>query len=409
MPRLNCVKWALALLPLVANAAPRLDILHSFKNTTASAFGPSGQIVFDAAGTLYGSADTYAPGLGEAYRLSPPARPGVPWTYASIFRFKESHVGLGPIGLTAGADGLFGTTAANRIGGPGPIGCGSVFSLQRHGAVWKARPLLNPSLFATGGVCGFTGPVTRGADGALFGTAGGAAGELGGIYEVTPPAPGQTTWQSQILYSFTGNGDGIYPASNLLLGIDGALYGQAIGTNNAEPVYRLAPPAPGQTAWHFSVIWAFAYTECTELTDPFVMDSNGSLYGTCYQSEVGLPSNNGEVFRLDPPAAGQTAWTRTVLWQFTGGADGAHPSTGLVFGPKGQLYGTTNQSDGCVFELIPPAPGQSAWTERTLWTFSGADGKTPSSTLVVGRDGAVYGTTVQGGPSGGGEVFKLQP
>jgi len=47
------------------------------------------------------------------------------------------------------------------------------------------------------------------------------------------------------------------------------------------------------------------------------------------------------VFQLTPPAAAGGAWTATTLHDFTGGADGAVPYSGLIFGPGNALYGTT--------------------------------------------------------------------
>jgi hypothetical protein len=61
------------------------------------------------------------------------------------------------------------------------------------------------------------------------------------------------------------------------------------------------------------------------------------------------------IFELSP------AGTETVLWTFTGGADGAPPTRGLVRDSKGNLYGTTtydgnaNCYRGCgvVYKIIP--------------------------------------------------------
>ena len=69
-----------------------------------------------------------------------------------------------------------------------------------------------------------------------------------------------------------------------------------------------------------------------------VMDTAGALYGTAVQG--GLYSE-GVVFKLTPPAAGQSGWTYATLYSFQGGADGALPTGALVLDHAGNLYGTT--------------------------------------------------------------------
>jgi len=105
-----------------------------------------------------------------------------------------------------------------------------------------------------------------------------------------------------------------------------------------------------------------------------------------------------------------------------GGSDGGDPLAAVIADQAGALYGTTNQggsqSNGVVFKLTPPKFGQSAWTDTTLWTFSGgSDGSFPNSSLIADGQGAIYGTTEEGGsfpPTatdlcnfGCGVVFKL--
>ena len=101
-------------------------------------------------------------------------------------------------------------------------------------------------------------------------------------------------------------------------------------------------------------------------------------------------------------------------WSFGAGTDGASPWTSLIQGPDGALYGTTTQGGdtnhggttayGTVFRVTLQG------AESVLWNFqSGADGANPYGALVVGRDGNFYGTTLQGGAHGVGVVFKLTP
>jgi uncharacterized repeat protein (TIGR03803 family) len=120
------------------------------------------------------------------------------------------------------------------------------------------------------------------------------------------------------------------------------------------------------------------------------------------------------VFKVDPTGH------ETVLYNFTGGTDGWYPEAPLVRDQQGNLYGTTifggDQGTFCagfcgvVFKLT--AAGQ----ETVLYAFTGqADGENPSAGLLRDGNGNLYGTTQSGGdlscPLGGvlgcGVVFKL--
>ena len=61
-------------------------------------------------------------------------------------------------------------------------------------------------------------------------------------------------------------------------------------------------------------------------------DSNGALYGTTY---FGGTLGFGTVFKLAPPALGNTAWTETVLYSFKGGTDGYNLVAGLSVDSNG--------------------------------------------------------------------------
>ena len=107
------------------------------------------------------------------------------------------------------------------------------------------------------------------------------------------------------------------------------------------------------------------------------------------------------------------AQTFKVLYEFPRGADGANPAAGLVRDAAGNLYGTvapggnTSCYSGCglVFSLSP------AGVETVLYSFTGTngDGEYPVAGLLRDAAGDLYGTTQNGGPTGCGILFKLDP
>jgi len=96
--------------------------------------------------------------------------------------------------------------------------------------------------------------------------------------------------------------------------------------------------------------------------------------------------------------------TYTVLHRFTG-PGGSLPEAGLIADPAGSLFGTTLQGGasgfGTVFKL-----GKTGLTVPYSFT-GGADGSYPSAGLIRDSAGNLYGTTWVGGASNRGTVFKL--
>ena len=112
------------------------------------------------------------------------------------------------------------------------------------------------------------------------------------------------------------------------------------------------------------------------------------------------------------------AQTYKVLYNFTGGLDGAGPYTGLTMDQAGNFYGTTlgggSAGNGTVFRLSRKG---SSWVLTPLYSFQGGtDGAAAYARVVFGPDGSLYGTTLGGGyycgncANGGcGIVFNLKP
>jgi uncharacterized repeat protein (TIGR03803 family) len=166
-------------------------------------------------------------------------------------------------------------------------------------------------------------------------------------------------------------------------------------------------------ATQYKVIYTFQNISDAYIPEAqLIADSSGNLYGV---SQFGGTHGLGTVFELSP--TGDT-WTESILYSFTGGADGEEPIARLALDSQGNLYGTAEAGGdasctsfhgycGTLFEISPQAGG--TWTETTLVQFTGSNGLQPIAGLTFDAAGNLYGTTRFGGANGGGEVFELSP
>lgn len=136
--------------------------------------------------------------------------------------------------------------------------------------------------------------------------------------------------------------------------------------------------------------------------------------GVLYRTTSG---GAGTVFKLRPPASPGGARTETVLHNFVYPSEGYNPLAGVI-GSGGVLYGTTqyggtgcpDPSCGTVFSLTPPAAPGDAWTEATLYSFTGgSDGLYPRGGVVISKSGVLYGATTSDGTWFAGTVYALKP
>jgi uncharacterized repeat protein (TIGR03803 family) len=159
----------------------------------------------------------------------------------------------------------------------------------------------------------------------------------------------------------------------------------------------VTPRAQAQT---FSVVYSF--TGGSDGGHPlagFTIGAGGNLYGT---TSAGGASSAGTVFKITGKG------TEVVLHNFTGGADGANPQASLLMDAFGNLYGTTiaggASGAGTVFKITRKG------TESVLYSFMGqADGAKPQAALAIDKAGNLYGTTSAGGSNGNGSIFHLAP
>ena len=239
----------------------------------------------------------------------------------------------------------------------------------------------------------------QGSDGALYGaTVYGGTGGDGTVFRVNPDGSGYTVLKN---FSFGSTGPGANPLQRLLEGSDHNLYGVTYngGITNRGVIFTLSKDGSS-----FNILKAFGSPakEGENPMSPLIEASDGMLYGSAYGG--GSTNNAGTVFRLNKDGT-----SFSVVVSFLGpGPDGRHPCGGLVEWNNGALYGTTERGgindQGTLFRVNKDGSGYAI-----LVSFGGSLGVYPRGGLVRGPDGALYGTTDQGGDMGFGTVFRFGP
>lgn len=370
-------------------------VLHSFSGPDGQT--PAAPLVQGADGFFYGVA-----AHGGNFTVLPPDGSGTVFRMDASGSLTTLHTFLGPEGawpksLIQGRDGFFYGTAT--YGGQPSIsnlnpGLGTIFRMDATGVV----TVLHVFPHSVGGGSSEPGPIVQGADGALYG---GALGEFGTsavggyIYRFDP-----ITGDFRHLHDFVGS-DGAVPTGPLFQAGDGFFYGTTNqgGSWNAGVIYKV------DVLGNFVLLHSLSILYPGEGSEPkggVIQASDGFFYGT---TELG--GYGGEIFRMD--AAGNF----TVLHRFDAYfSDGGLPVSGLIEGRDGFLYGTASRGGqpvtdpnrhGVVYRM------DKAGAVTVMHTFTGPDGYEPWAALVQATDGRLYGSTVVGGASGLGVLFRVDP
>ena len=205
----------------------------------------------------------------------------------------------------------------------------------------------------------------------------------------------------EVLHQFGAPPEGGYPIASLLRATDGNFYGTTSNLGYGT-VFQITPEG--------MVTIVHAFTGGTDGWGPkaaLIQATDGNLYGTTEKggssSCHGGPGGCGTVFRVAPDGTGYT-----VLHRFSGETDGAHPVAALLQATDGNLYGTTSYGGAGVGGTIFRMALDDTFT--VLHAFgSGTDGRAPEAPLIQATDRNFYGTTVEGGSSGAGTVFRMTP
>src|SRR5215469_521932 len=316
-----------------------------------------------------------------------------------LYSFGAPLDGVQPrAGLIADSAGnLYGTTADG-----GAFGRGTVFRVTPSGTETTLHSFAGPP---DDGALPLAGLVADSA-GNLYGTTigGGAFEHWGTVFKVTQSGT------ETVLHSFAAPPyDGIHPTGGLIADSAGNLYGTTSGGGVffSGTIFKLTPSGTENVLYSF----AGPPDDGSMPMAGLIADSAGNLYGTTVSGGASCPDEEGcgTVYKLT--AGG----TETVLYSFTGPfsadpgeGDGANPDGALISDSAGNLYGTTGNGDGdgIVFKLTPSGM-------ETVLSFFEANphnnttGSHPFAGLTADSAGSLYGTTVAGGTSGDGTVFKL--
>ncbi len=399
------IVWMMAL--ALPSQAQTFTVLHTFTGGQDGA-APGG-LTLDEAGNLYGVTEhgainyyeCYA-GCGTTFKLT---HKGASWLLSTLYAFTGNGDGGQPWEpVSFGPDGaLYGVT------GEIENNQGTVFRLQPPVATCRssACPWTETVLFSTPG--GFTGidplaPLIFDSAGNIYGAMeGGGRDHQGYAYELVK----SDGWRQQVLHQFTGEQEGGTPWTNLIFDSQGNLYGTNTsgGANGYGTVFQLSP----QRGWQGTALYNFQnLSDGSSPLGNFIQDSAGNFYGSCQSGGLGT----GTVWELSP---GNGGWTFTTLYQFI---DRGTPR-GVTMDQSGNLYGTTFRGGangvGNVFKL---SPGNGGWTYTSLYDFTGgSDGAYPIGRVVIDPQGNLYGTTFEGGQTGGnvcstygcGTVWEIMP
>lgn len=356
-----------------------LTTLYKFNGNDGS--NPQTGVIQGADGSFYGTTTNGGnSNLGTVFRITSTG------ALVTLYHFSGSD-GANPSGrLVLAKDGNFYGTTSGGGGG----GLGTIFKITSSGTLTTIYSFA----FRSGpGEAAYPASLIEANDGNFYGLSRSTTGlsGFGRIFKMTPA--GVFT----IVYSF-----GDYLVDELLQGSDGEFYGTT--SYQGGTIFKVS------SAGVLTILQRFG-----SLIGPprsgLIQGKNGNFYGTL---SVGVPTSDfyaqspaGTVFEMTP------AGIITTLHTFDGrGADGASPTGPLIQLPNGGFHGTTVSggtfNKGVAFETPDSKAIHSGSFMRYQYSFGGNDGSFPYAGLLPrGPSAGYFGVTAGGGPSNNGTVFAL--
>ncbi len=310
---------------------------------------------------------------GAAYRITTAGAVGRTDGAPGVEHSFVSGEGLAPYGdLTLASDGnYYGTTKSG-----GNSNLGTVFMMTPAGAVTTLH-----SFDGTDGAFP-TAPPIQGLDGYLYGTTTQGGTFEGVVYKMAPKSPWKLTpFPLPTL---------VLPEAALVQASDGYFYGTAEsgGTHGFGAVFKMSSSGTIATVYNFT-----GGTDGSGPASPLIQGNDGFLYGTA--SGGGDAQGNGAVFKLS------TSGVLTVIYDFHGTTDGKTPLGGLVQASNGDFYGVASgggvTGDGTLFRVTQRGT-KYVFSAPISFTKS-STGQAPELTLLQHTNGLLYGARIMAEPS----------
>jgi uncharacterized repeat protein (TIGR03803 family) len=198
--------------------------------------GPSGVLVRDASGNLYGTTASGGAHLaGTVFKVTSSGKESVLYSFCADASCTDGEGPMGGLALDAKTDTLYGTTVAGGTGlcGQQTTGGGTLFQIGTTGKNFKVLHSFNSSL---GDGCNPWGAPILDTAGNIYGTTllGDSADPAGTVFEFS------ATGNETVLYGFDYVGLG---PTDTLIESAGTLYGTTVagGAKNDGMVFKLIP------------------------------------------------------------------------------------------------------------------------------------------------------------------------
>ncbi|MFL5237593.1 MAG: choice-of-anchor tandem repeat GloVer-containing protein [Rhizomicrobium sp.] len=358
----------------LSSANATYAVVHDFAGAPSDGANSGADLRLDRLGNIYGTTNYGgSANFGALFKIAPDG------TETLLHSFGIGNDGSTPDGgvtINQSTGDLYGTTESG-----GSSGNGVIWKLAADGTYTILHD------FSANDGSFIRGRMIRDTLGNFYGTAlfGGANGD-GTVFKYG--FDGSFT----VLHTFNGT-DGEFPEHGVIRDRAGNLYGVTAfgGTNDEGTVFKIATDGTFTTLYNFT-----GQADGGFLYGGLDRDNENNLYGS---TAGGGANGMGTVFKVAPDG------TETVLYSFTGGADGGSPQGDMLFVGK-KLYSTAfsggdpNCQCGVVYQV------DTSGKETVLHSFTGTDGSGYSAGLLKSEH-VFYGTTSSGGAHGNGVVFSV--